>query len=119
MTEQEIGLAQIIWDYHHISDQLKKSNLILGLGSYDTRVANHCAGLLADDWAPLCVFSGAEGNFTRGKWNRSEAQMFADVAIEECGANPDQIRSFWNQRQPIPAITSNSQRSSVKAKASR
>ena len=91
MTEREIKLAQVIWNYHHIDDELLKSDLILGLGSYDTRVASHCAELLAESWAPHCVFSGAEGNFTVGKWKKSEAETFADVAIHQCGANPEQI----------------------------
>jgi uncharacterized SAM-binding protein YcdF (DUF218 family) len=90
MTEDDIRRAEILWEYHRIPDDLVKSDAIIGLGSYDTRVAEHCAELLADDWAPLMIFTGAEGNFTRGKWPKSEAEMFADVAIE-AGALPEKI----------------------------
>jgi uncharacterized SAM-binding protein YcdF (DUF218 family) len=90
MNEREIELAEILWNYHHLPCELQKSDLIIGLGSYDTRVAKHCAELLANDWAPLVIFTGAEGNFTRGKWPKSEAEMFAGVAIE-AGAPPAQI----------------------------
>lgn len=90
MNERDIELAEILWDYHRMPSPLVKSDVIIGLGSYDTRVAEHCAELLAGGWAPLVVFTGAEGNFTRGKWAKSEAEIFADVAIAE-GADPARI----------------------------
>ena len=90
MNKRDIQLAEILWDYHRISDALVKSDAIIALGSYDTRVAEHCAELLAEDWAPVIIFTGAEGNFTRGKWAKSEAETFADVAIA-AGADPAKI----------------------------
>ena len=90
MTENDIRLAEILWDYHRITDDLVKSDAIIGLGSYDIRVAEHCADLLEQDWAPLIIFTGAEGNFTRGKWPKSEAEMFADAAID-VGADSNRI----------------------------
>ena len=81
-TEQAIKLAGILWSFHKIEQPPEKADLILGLGSYDLRVADHCARLLIDGWAPRIVFSGAQGNFTRGKWPKSEAEMFADRAVE-------------------------------------
>jgi len=89
-SDEEITLAQILWDFHKIDQPLEKADLILGLGSYDLRVADHCAKLALEKWAPLILFSGAQGNFTRGKWPKSEAEMFADRAIE-AGASPDCI----------------------------
>jgi uncharacterized SAM-binding protein YcdF (DUF218 family) len=90
MTEEVIELAQILWDYHRLPSPLRKSDAIIGLGSYDIRVAEHGANLLAAEWAPRLIFTGAEGNFTRGKWAKSEAETFADVALAH-GATPDQI----------------------------
>ncbi|MCL4103538.1 UNVERIFIED_CONTAM: hypothetical protein GTU68_059617 [Idotea baltica] len=88
--DKEIELARILWDFHKIDQPLGKADLILGLGSYDLRVAEHCAELLLDDWAPRIVFSGAQGNFTEGKWPKSEAEMFADRAVV-CGAPRESI----------------------------
>ncbi len=90
MTELDIHFAEILWDYHRIAPELVRSDIIIGLGSYDTRVASHCADLLEQKWAPLVIFTGAEGNFTRGKWEKSEAETFADVAIA-AGADPEKI----------------------------
>ncbi|GEM_PF-5166915 len=38
-------LARRIWDYYHLNHKLKKADLILVLGSHDTRVAERGAKL--------------------------------------------------------------------------
>ena len=81
MSPTDLELAQILWDYHRIDDSPVKSDLILGLGSYDKRVADHAAKLHLNGWAPRIAFTGGEGNFTRGKWPKSEAETFADLAV--------------------------------------
>ncbi len=74
-------LAQIIWDFNNQQDPIEKSDVILVLGSNDLRVAQRGAELFFQEYAPLLIFSGKEGNFTKGKWEKSEAEMLADVAI--------------------------------------
>lgn len=90
IPSDHIALASKLWDYHRIDDPFQKADLIIGLGSYDLKTALHCAELLKKDVAPLIVFAGSKGNWTVGKWDRSEAEVFRDYAIEH-GANPDQI----------------------------
>ena len=90
LSPEVTEFAQTLWDYHKIEQVPEKADLILGLGSYDLRVANRCAELLLENRAPLIVFSGAQGNFTRGKWPKSEAEIFADRAVE-CGAAQEYI----------------------------
>lgn len=81
MTETPIDeLAQTIWDYHHLNHQLEKSDLILALGSNDTRVAEHAADLYLQGWAERLMFSGNVGALTRGKFAKSEAETFTDIA---------------------------------------
>ena len=76
--------AQILWDYHCIqSTKLRtdKRALIIGLGSYDLRVANYCADLLKAGVGNKIIFSGNVGNWTKGKFNQPEAEIFRNVAI--------------------------------------
>ena len=73
--------ARIVWDYHHVRHALQKADCIVGLGSHDTRVANRAAELFLEGWAPLLVFSGHLGSLTSAIWTRSEADVFADVAM--------------------------------------
>lgn len=59
------SLAEKIWNYLHLNQPLQKANCIIDLGSYDLRVAERCAELYCEMWAPLVVFSGGLGNWTR------------------------------------------------------
>jgi uncharacterized SAM-binding protein YcdF (DUF218 family) len=82
ITERTIVLAKKLWDYHHTNHQLEKSDCILVLGSHDTRVAERGAELYLQGWAPLLIFSGGLGNFTRSMWQQKEADIFAGIAIK-------------------------------------
>jgi uncharacterized SAM-binding protein YcdF (DUF218 family) len=73
--------ARVVWDYHHVGHTLEKADCIIVLGSHDTRVAERGAEVFLGGWAPLLVFSGHLGTLTSGMWARSEAEVFADVAV--------------------------------------
>ena len=83
-------LARILWEYHHIKQELRKSDCILALGSHDLRVAEYAAGLHLQGWAPLLIFSGNLGNFTKDIWEEPEAEKFARIALR-MGVPQDQI----------------------------
>src|SRR5262249_22374188 len=84
MTDPSIDeLAQIIWDYHHLHHKLERADLILALGSNDLRVARHAAELYLQGWAPRLMFSGNVGALTRGQFTKSEAETFAEVALQK------------------------------------
>ncbi len=74
-------LAQLIWDYHHVKHTLEPADCILVLGSNDIRVAERGAELFLEGFAPLLVFSGGLGNFTKGNWDEAEADKFAKIAL--------------------------------------
>lgn len=73
-------LAKVIWDYHKMGHSLRKADCIVVLGSHDTRVAERGAELFLEGWAPLIIFSGGLGNFTKYMWTESEAEKFARIA---------------------------------------
>ncbi len=75
-------LAQLIWDYHHLHHRLEKVDLILALGSNDTRVALHAADLWLAGFAPMLMMSGGSGKLTEKLFDRPEALLFADLARE-------------------------------------
>lgn len=82
MDPYDRALALTIWNYHHLHHELREADCVLVLGSHDTRVAERGAHLFLQGWAPFLVLSGGWGNFTRGKWDRPEAEVFAQVALE-------------------------------------
>ncbi|MGJ8571994.1 MAG: YdcF family protein [Hoeflea sp.] len=74
--------AKALWDFHCVYDELHQADAIIGLGSYDLRVAERCAELYRAGFASRVVFTGASGNWTQGLYNVSEAAAFARHAVE-------------------------------------
>ena len=110
--------ARIVWDYHHVGHALAKADCIIVLGSHDTRVAERGAEVFLGGWAPLLVCSGHLGALTRAMWTRSEAEIFADVAVSlgvprdrvliearstNTGENVDFSRRSAGREGPAPA----------------
>ena len=82
---ETLTCAKTLWDYHYRVDTPKQNtnSLILGLGSYDLRVADFCAELYLDKYAQKIIFSGKSGNWTDGRWNKTEAEIFAERAVSQ------------------------------------
>jgi uncharacterized SAM-binding protein YcdF (DUF218 family) len=83
ITQEAISLAKTLWDYHHMQHKPEKADCILVLGSHDLRVADRGAELYLEGWAPMLVFSGGLGNFTREMWTETEADQFAKIALKK------------------------------------
>ncbi|MFZ5391274.1 MAG: YdcF family protein [Patescibacteria group bacterium] len=83
MDNEVYKAAKILWDYHHLNQQLRKADCIFVLGSHDVRVAERGADLFLQGYAPLIIFSGGLGNLTKNIWSKSEADIFADIAISK------------------------------------
>ncbi len=73
--------AKILWDYYNLNQNLNKSSIILGFGSHDIQVAKKCAQLYLNNYADSIIFTGGFGRITKTLWNMSEADKFAEVAI--------------------------------------
>ena len=84
------ALAQTVWDYHHVGHALKEAQCIVALGSHDTRVAERAAEVFLEGFAPLLVCSGNLGALTLGRWDRPEAEIFAEVCVRK-GVPRDRI----------------------------
>jgi uncharacterized SAM-binding protein YcdF (DUF218 family) len=73
-------LAKILWDYMLLRHELAAADVILVLGSNDVRVGEHGARLFLRGLAPLMLCSGNVGRLTAGRFEKSEAETFADAA---------------------------------------
>jgi len=91
VDRQTVELARKLWNYHHINHSPEKSDCILVLGSHDPRVAERGAELYLQGFAPILIFSGGLGNFTKGIWTETEADQFATIALNR-GVPADAIR---------------------------
>ncbi|XP_033755920.1 uncharacterized protein SCO4629-like [Pecten maximus] len=82
VTDEETAYALTIWDYMGLHHQVKKSDIILVLGNHDTRTAEYAAKLFLDGYADWLMFSGDQGVLTTGKWEKTEAEVFCEVALK-------------------------------------
>jgi len=81
MDAQIQSLAETLWDYHLMKQQVAKADAILVLCSHDERVAERGAELFLEGFAPLIIFSGGRGEITRQLWQEPEAERFARIAM--------------------------------------
>lgn len=81
-----LASLRVAWDFMRLVHPAEPADLILTLGSFDPRAATHAASLWRAGLAPVIVMSGGiahGGGLLDTGWNRSEAQVFGDVAREE------------------------------------
>ncbi|KAI4873640.1 hypothetical protein NFI96_031471 [Prochilodus magdalenae] len=82
MEAETEARARVLWDYLCLRRPLEKSDVVIGLGCHDLRVAERSAQLFLDGWAPYLLFTGYLGKQTTGRvWTRPEAEVFRDVAL--------------------------------------
>lgn len=84
MSSQVDNLAKVLWGYHLMKMTPTPSDLIIGLGSKDVRVAIRAVELFKQKLAPKILFSGGLGKMTALLSNpKPEAELFATTAIKE------------------------------------
>ncbi|ASI96017.1 YdcF family protein [Vibrio rotiferianus] len=71
---------ETLWDYMQLNQELTPADCIFVMCSNDLRVAEYAAKLYHQKLAPLIIFSGGEGRFTDGLFDKSEAETFAEIA---------------------------------------
>ncbi len=82
LDSEVLRLSKILWNYHHLNNVIQQSDCILALGSHDLRVAGRAAQLYLEGYAPILIYSGGLGNLTKGLWKKSEAELFASIALD-------------------------------------
>ncbi|MDF9399297.1 YdcF family protein [Vibrio sp. 1180_3] len=71
---------ETLWQYMQMGQQLSQADVILVFCSNDIRVAEYAASLYHQKMAPYLLFSGGQGRFTEGLFDKSEAETFATIA---------------------------------------
>ncbi len=75
--------AKMIWDYMLMHQPVEKADVMLVLCSYNLIVAEYAAQLYTQGIAPIILFSGSEGSLTAGRYEGTEAERLAKVAVKE------------------------------------
>lgn len=70
-----------IWDYMNMNQSLEKSDLIIGCGCANLDIPIRCADLLKKGYASKILFVGGLGKITKNNFNKSEAEIYKDIAL--------------------------------------
>jgi hypothetical protein len=73
--------ARTLWTFHARSDSHESLQALVCLGSYDLRVAHRTAELALEHPDAQLVVTGAHGNWTRGVFDATEAEVFAETLV--------------------------------------
>ena len=83
ITEEILAAGRVIWRFMQLGHTPIPADLIVSLGTNDLRVAEFAAGLYHRGFGKAIVFTGGiahQGDLLATPWDRSEAEMFAEVA---------------------------------------
>lgn len=73
--------AETLYKYHQLHMEIEqKADAIFCLCSLDTRVAERAAQLFLDGYGDYLIFSGGSGKLTEDRFDKPEAEVFADIA---------------------------------------
>lgn len=79
----DFNSAKLLWEYHHLNQELSKAEGIIAFGSHDLNVAARAADLYLSGLGNYVIFTGGLGRITQNIWNKPEADKFAEIAIEK------------------------------------
>ncbi|TGL85789.1 YdcF family protein [Leptospira congkakensis] len=82
ITKEDLESASLIWDFLNVKDYLPKTDLIFVLCSHDIRVAHYAVDLYKRKLANRILFSGGLNFFTKHIFDNSEAETFAQIALQ-------------------------------------
>ncbi|OTB01359.1 hypothetical protein M426DRAFT_25664 [Hypoxylon sp. CI-4A] len=76
--------AELLYNYHQLNMSLDKDvDAVFCLCSLDTRVADRAAQLFLDGYGKYLIFAGGVGRLTQGRYDKPEAEVFADIAMKK------------------------------------
>lgn len=88
--QEIISNIKVIWDYLVLNQDYEPSDVILGCGCFNTDIPVYCAELFKNGYGRKILFSGGLGKITQQYFNKSEAEVYRDIAID-AGISADDI----------------------------
>lgn len=81
--------ANQLWQYLRLNHIIRPADCMIVLGSHDLSVAHRAIELFKQGQASHIIFSGGSGKITQHYWDKSEARMYADIALKAGIASRD------------------------------
>ena len=77
-----IDALRVLYDYMQLDQKLEPCDVIIGCGCKYLDIPIKCAELYKDGMAKKILFAGGLGKGTSDKFERTEAEIFKDIAIK-------------------------------------
>lgn len=81
MSDHVDNLAKKLLAYMCMDMPVVKSEVIIGMGASDTRVAERAAQLFLNAYGEIIIFTGGLGKITKHTQTQTEAEKFQDIAL--------------------------------------
>lgn len=81
--EEFLKYFKIVWNYMRIDMTFEKCDLIIGCGCMNTNIPIRCSELLKNGYGKKILFCGGLGKVSKDILNKTEAETFRDIAIDE------------------------------------
>lgn len=84
LDPESLVCAETIFAYNHLRHKPRAADVMIVLGTNDTRVAEFAAQLLANGLAPSVIVTGGiahANDLLATNWDRSEAEVFAEILL--------------------------------------
>lgn len=74
--------AETIFNYMRLNMDIHPAEVMIAHGCQDARVVEHAAQLMLDGYGSWIVMTGGYGKVTKHSNDKTEAEIFRDIAIE-------------------------------------
>ena len=74
-------LAECLWNYLRLDQQPQPADCIIVMGSHDLGTVPRSVELWQQGLSDLLIFSGGYGKITKYQWTQTEAEIFAQIAL--------------------------------------
>lgn len=71
-----------LWDYMALNQHIEECDLIIGCGCSNLDIPVKCAELYKKGYAPKILFAGGYGKITKEEFNKTEAEIYKDIAVK-------------------------------------
>ena len=85
-----IHALEVIWNYMKLNQSIQPCDIILGCGCSNLDIPVKCAELFKAGYGKKILFSGGAGKVTKDAFQKSEAEVYRDIAIAQ-GVSSDDI----------------------------
>lgn len=84
-----ISKLEIIWNFMKLDQEIRPCDIIMGCGCNNTNIPVRCCELFQEGYGQKILFAGGLGKITSQKFDKSEAEIYRDIALENDVSDDD------------------------------